>query len=53
MKKEDAAKKLIEEQENLKKLQEEMQINTLGLPEPTSMDKNLDTNVDQQQLKIN
>ncbi len=42
MKKEDAAKKLIEEQENLKKLQEEMQTNSLGV-EILAVDNNLDT----------
>ncbi|MDZ4662951.1 MAG: recombinase family protein [Pseudomonadota bacterium] len=42
MKKEDAAKKLIEEQENLKKLQEEMQTNSLGVEIP-AVANNLDT----------
>lgn len=42
MKKEDAAKKLLEEQEKLKKIEEEMQTNSLGV-EPGVVDNNLDT----------
>ena len=45
MKKEDAAKKLLEEQEKIKKLEEESQINSLGVAEPqkTEVSKNLDS----------
>ena len=45
MKKEDAAKKLLEEQEKIKKLEEESQINNLGVAEPqkTEVSKNLDS----------
>lgn len=43
MKKEDAAKKLLEEQEKLKKVEEEMQTNSLGVVEPIMVDNNLDT----------
>lgn len=41
MKKEDAAKKLLEEQEKIKKIEEEMQINSLGV-EPVVVGNNLD-----------
>ncbi len=47
MKKEDAAKKLLEEQEKLKKIPEEVQVNSLGLPQPSSVDKNLDIKSEQ------
>ncbi len=45
MKKEDAAKKLLEEQEKIKKLEEESQLNNLGVNEPqkTEVSKNLDS----------
>lgn len=43
MKKEDAAKKLLEEQEKFKKVEEEMQTNSLGVVEPIMVDNNLDT----------
>jgi hypothetical protein len=36
MKKEDEAKKLLEEQEKLKKIQEEMEAKTLGVTEVTA-----------------
>lgn len=42
MKKEDAAKKLLEEQEKIKKQEEELATNALGITEPITMSNNLD-----------